>query len=489
MSDFGPVTEGMLEKVPMNTRFSIGEKAHRVRWYTDKTDLNTNEIEQYIKRYQREVVPEFNDLWEYYLGRNTTILSRRSEPDTPSNNTPIPYGRKIVTTFTGYAYRPRYITYKPETDESAPFFEALQETFNLNNEHIKTNRSGRNTAIFGVAYELLYVEDNEPRFVNADPRTIILLYDYAPEPKKVVGIRYYPKNPDLYVVELYLPNMVRTYERRRVDKFDQRWVYTETGQFPNFFEEVPIVPFYMGDEAMGVIRPVKALIDDYDLLLSDSIVEFDRFANAYLRLVGQTFADKGNNKDGGFRQLVSNIKRFRVFNRLSSPEDVTFLTKDIPKEFIEFMTTLVREEIHKQSHVPDFAQMAMGGELSGAAIQRLLFDFENVVSSAEGDFDIGLSDRIRLITKIYDFERRGIVGGPEDITISHKRNIPVDLQEFAETSGAMKQAGLSRYLIADIWPDDIIPNVEEELQRQDEEQKSMLLDLDMLNTDTDDDET
>jgi len=30
--------------------------------------------------------------------------------------------------------------------------------YNINNEHIKTSRAGRNTGIFGVSYELLYID-------------------------------------------------------------------------------------------------------------------------------------------------------------------------------------------------------------------------------------------------------------------------------------------------------------------------------------------
>jgi hypothetical protein len=38
----------------------------------------------------------------------------------------------------------------------------------------------------------------------------------------------------------------------------------------------------------------------------------------------------------------------------------------------------------------------------------------------------------------------------------------------------MKQAGFSRYVIADIMPDDVIPDVEEELKREDEDAMRMM---------------
>jgi hypothetical protein len=41
----------------------------------------------------------------------------------------------------------------------------------------------------------------------------------------------------------------------------------------------------------------------------------------------------------------------------------------------------------------------------------------------------------------------------------------------------MKDAGFSRYLIADIMPDDIVPDVEEELERQDKDAEALLPDI------------
>ncbi|MEN6623940.1 MAG: phage portal protein, partial [Smithella sp.] len=160
---------------------------------------------------------------------------------------------------------------------------------------------------------------------------------------------------------------------------------------------------------------------------------------------------------------------------------IKFLTKDIPYEFIKFMTDLLREQIHIQSHVPDFTSDKMAGA-SGIAIQRLLFDFENVVSSAEADFDVGLNERIDLISTIYALTNVA-QGSSSEIVITHKRNVPLNLKEFADTAMVMKNAGFSRYLIADIMPDDIIPDVEEELARQDADNEALMGDIETQNYD------
>jgi len=248
------------------------------------------------------------------------------------------------------------------------------------------------------------------------------------------------------------------------------------------------VAYYLGDEAIGIIQPVRTLIDDYDLLVSDSINEFDRFANAYLILKRFALTNQDKTDSESYSKVLQRIKRRRVFENVPNEGDVKFLLKDTPKDFIAWLAELVRDEIHKQSHVPDFQSEKLGGDISGVAVARMMFDFENLISSAEGDFNIGLMERIRLILGMYKLGGRGTSVEESDITISHKRNVPQNIKEFAETAVLMKNAGFSSYLIADIMPDDIIPDVEEELRRQQEERTQAFADVEMFRRPEDDED-
>jgi len=456
---------------------------------TEKTVLTDNEILQYIANYEMNQMPEFTKLWQYYKGKNEKICTRKApDPNNPDNIVPIPYGRKIVTTFTGYAYRPKYITYKIDEESEEDYLTNILYSFKLNNEHIKTNRAGRNTAIFGVSYELMYIDGlltndekipikAEPKFFSVDPREMILLYDYSSEPKKNMAIRFYRITNEYYKVEMYYATKVMLFDRKRGT--DGKWLLSFQSESPNYFGEVPVVAYYFGDEMEGIITPVIPLIDSYDVLISDSMNEFDRFAHAYLIMKKFGLTDPTKKKDeGAISKTLQMLKRSRIFEYLDEKADIHFLTKDIPTAFIDYMSKFVQNQIHIQSHVPDFTGDRMAGA-SGIAIQRLLFDFENVVSSAEADFDIGLMERIRLLTIIYD--KVGLaIGEPGNVVISHKRNVPLNLMEFAQTAMTMKNAGFSSYLVADIMPDDVVPNVEEELERQKEEQEAMYPDVSML---------
>ena len=452
---------------------------------TEQDVFTEKEILDELASYEEKVVPGLSALWDYYRAKNPAILKRETpDSNNPDNRTVVSYGRKIVNTFKGYGYRPGYIGYKSDDEK---LIAELDRTFAMNHEAVKTSRTGRNTAIFGRAYEMLYVDKApgagmptraEPLFLCVDPRQMLVYYDYSPEPKIQSAIRFYPINKNYHRVEVLYAEETVYYDRKRSDA--GLWQLTETSREPNRFAGVPVIAYYLGDEAIGIIEPVRTLIDDYDLLVSDSINEFDRFANAYLILKRFALTNPDKTDSESFSKVLQRIKRRRVFENVPNEGDVKFLLKDTPKDFIAWLAELVREEIHKQSHVPDFQSEKLGGDISGVAVARMMFDFENLISSAEGDFNIGLMERIRLILGMYKLGGRGLSVEESDIVISHKRNVPQNVKEFADTAYVMKQAGFSSYLIADIMPDDVIPDVEEELKRQKEERDQSFADVEMF---------
>jgi len=447
---------------------------------TNKDILSPDDILALITDYEAKEVHEYNKLWDYYKGEDDILNRKVNDVDNPDNKIAVPYGRKIIKTYTGYAFRPNYITYKP-TSDNIEYYNKIQENFHMNKEHIKTSRAGRNSGIFGVAYELVYIEKEvkdltikaEPKFFSIDPREMILLYDFSSEPQKKIAIRFYKIQSDKYIVEVYYADKIIIYYRTFVDN---NWKLTLDAEYPNFFKEIPVAAYYFEDDSLGIIKPVLSLIDAYDVLISDSMNEFDRFSNAYLIMKRFGITDPTKKKTPGVvADALRFLKRSRIFENLPSDAEIKFLTKEIPTGFVDYMTKCIRDQIHIQSHVPDFSGEKFAAA-SGIAIQRMMFDFENMVASAEADFDIGLYERISLITKIYNIISN-IEGKPHEISIQHKRNIPANLKEYADTAVSLKAAGFSKYLIADTMPDDIIPDVEEELSRQDKDQEALMPDV------------
>jgi SPP1 family phage portal protein len=481
---------------------------------TSKEVLSTTDILKYIQDYETTIVPHLNDLWEYYKGKNVKILNRKTpDPNNPDNRIVVSYGRKIVVTYTGYAYRPKYITYKPnikketeeiENDEFSDgydsqgnrvivpdpiekvFVNELQNIYNINNEHIKTNRAGRNSVIFGFAYEVCYIDSEIqpidstlpikaiPRFFSVDPREMIVLYDFSPEPKIKIAIRFYQmEDKNSYKVEVYYKDHTEIYKRVRSDDYG-KWMLINEGSYYNYYDNVPVAAYYRGDEMQSIMENVLTIIDAHDVLFSDSMNEFDRFAFAYMIMKKFGLTDPIAKKDPTKTNwALKLLKQRRVFEHLDKDAEISFLTKDIPTEFIAHIGAQLREQIHIQSHVPDFTDKNMAGT-SGIAIQKLTsYDFENIVSSDEADFDTGLYMRMSLMITI--MKKLGIVDGTTDmVLINHKRNVPLNNQEFAQTALLMQNGGFSRRAIVGIMPEEIIPDIEKELEYEKEEQEAMI---------------
>ncbi len=399
--------------------------------------LDSTEIKHIYDEFESDVKPSLNDNEMYYLGENPAILKRNyaDAADTPDNKIPISYARKIINTITGYMYKPGNITYTFENNQE----DVIRDLFKVNSEPIKTSRLGRMASTFGVSYELHYKDKQSEdsvidRFVPIDPRELIPVYDYSIEPKIKAAIRFFGKGKFVYF-EVYYDRIVKEY----VYETGTKAVLTNTGDRVHFFERLPVIVFKNNEEEISDFEPVKKLIDAYDVLMSDSMNEFDRFAFAYL-LMTQNIDDTD----------LAKIKKLRVFTNLESADAVQFLTKEIPYGFIQNMIDQIRFEIHNQSHVPNFTDVKTGEQISGVALDRLLYDFEFIAATKEAYFMQALEDRFKLL-------------GYEDAIITMKRNKPTDKANDASLYNQYYNKGIStETLIAEFAPfvDDPIAEME-----------------------------
>ena len=400
---------------------------------------------------------------KYVTGDNPKILSRTfADTKAPHNNTPVPYARKIANTVAGYMYKPGLITYM---SDKPGYIEAIQEVFYQNDEDVKSSLLGRAAGIDGIAFELHYTDGTMPRFAKVPAEELIPVYDYAVEPKLIAGIRNFKRGKD-WKVEVYYSADIDYFTMKETAVTGK---YTGVSELiledskPHLYGQVPVAVFDNNEELVGDFEPVIPLIDAYDVLISDSMNEFDRFAYAYLVLKGLSMK----------KEDADIVKQLRMFTAPGSDWSVEFLTKDIPFGFIEFMTTLIRKEIHKQSHVPDFSEVATG-TFTGAALDRVLYDFELVASVKEAMFKKGLYKRLELIDGILR-KRGGLDGEVRDVEIIMHRNKPTSLIEMGDAM--IKYAGIisDKTLIENFAP--FVKDADEEMKQRAEESAARMPDV------------
>lgn len=381
-------------------------------------DLTPQFLAKAIKKFdESKERKKFIRNWDYFRAENTFILTRDLPDDSgPDNKIPVSYGRRIVNLVVGYMYKPGLVNYAFEDDK---FKDNVTEVFDANKEPIKTEQLGKQSSIQGVGYEYHYVKDADtgsPRFAKLQADEVIPFYNSEIEPELIAFVRYVWKDEGEKKIAqiLYADDKdVKTYA------MPEGSAMTMTEEARHFYREVPLVVYRNNEEEMGDFDAVKRLIDAYDVLMSDSMNEFDRFAWAYLLLKGMSLSQENAEK----------VKQLRVFENLDEAGDVSFLTKDIATEFIKFMADLLRAEIHRQSGIPNLEDYD-GAGASGQTMTKFIYLMELFTDPKESYFKEGLHKRITLVNEILNIQGKG--GDPKDVKIIMNRNTPDNSKEQAE---------------------------------------------------------
>lgn len=431
--------------------------------YSEKITTTERMTAQEINEIITAYVSEYSDLIEdnaaYYAGENPAILERTIQDTSgtaPDNQIVMPYARKIINTVVGYMFKPGLITYNSDNEA---FLDVLTDVFNQNREPIKSAKVGKFMSIHGTAAEIHYVDSQAmPRFAPVTPGELIPIYNNDIEPKMTAAIRFYVIDDKTYI-DVYYPDIIEHYKQIGTDleKIKPDEVH--------YYGDVPVVVFQNNDEEQGDFEHVKTLIDAYDVLISDSMNEFDRFAFAYLILKGLRL-----NPDD-----AETIKVRRIFEVIDSNGGVEFLTKNIPTEFIAFMTEWLKKEIHKQTHVPDFLDSKTGDSLSGVAISKLLYDFEFIAAVKESYFKEGLLRRIDLINRILTAKTGSLLGTNDEIEIVMGRNVPQNNLENAQIMAQFKGLISDQTLIENFAP--FVKNAQDEVKAMEEQNQRRMPDL------------
>lgn len=420
---------------------------------------------------------KYEENLDYYMGRNKAIVNKESvDENAPDNRLVAPYARTMTQIVKGYMGKPQNISYHSEDDI---YLDEIKDIFDENDEPLQTARIIEDQSRYGVAFEMLYTSEEDgraiPELIICNPQSIIPIFEKNYDDSLSCFIKF-TQNPQIgdelktYSVEVGYSDVVQIFTM--IDQGNNSFVLTEDGEMQHFFGDVPLVIYKNNSEYLADYEPVKTLIDSYDLLLSTSMNESERFASAYLILKNVILADS---KDPSQQKvMLERIKQSRIFS-VSNDGDVQFLTKDIPTAFIDSMRQALREDIQYHSHIPDFRDQAFRAQ-SGEAQKWALFDFENLCSDKEAYIREGLEERLELISTFLSF---GVIESEDKIFIKFERNVPSNDTIQIDNVIKIKNARLlSDKDLLELLPKDMIGDIEEKLKNL-EEQK--LTDIDMFN--------
>ena len=368
----------------------------------------------------------------------------------PNNKIANAYASYITDTLVGY-FIGEPISYTSNDDV---LLQDLSMIFEYNDEADENAELAKNASIYGVAYEMLYLseEDKMIRFKALNPKEIIPIFDKTVEQNLMAVIRYYDDydvvdDKTYTLVEVIDNTMVRRY------KMDNSFLLLE--EYPHYFGMVPVAIYKNNEEERGDFEAVISLIDAYDKMESDTLNDFEYFVDAYLALYGFTAEPED----------VAQMKENRIL-LMDEGTSAEWLIKQTSDTYVENMKNRLDADIHKFAKCPNMADKEFASNASGVAIKFKLLGTENLVSIKERKFKRGLQQRLELMSMINNVLREGFDWRGIDIIFT--RNIPSNDTDIANMVNTLKDIVSEETLLAQI---PFVENVQDELERLKQERE------------------
>ena len=369
--------------------------------YITDEPLSQLQIMSIIQDYKTRELPRLLKYKNYYEGKQKILQRVYSDPNKPCNKIVTNFCYSIVKNYQGYLSG---IPIRYNNDD-----EALDDVLNYNDYEDEDSELMKDLLIYGEAVEILYIdEDSKTRFNRLNPLECIPVYRNTLDEQLNCVIRTYKikltnELEESWYVEVYKDDGIDVYKSQpgfaTLQLIDSK---------PNYFNQVPITIFKIED---SVFKQIIDLQDAYNNILSDSVDDFDAFADAYLVLKGMS---------GTTSEDITQMKQDRVL-LLDSDGDAQFLVKNMTSAQTQERADSLEKHIYKIASCIDFSDEAFMAQ-SGVAIRYKLMGMENNAATIEAAFRKGLQRRIELIYSILSMTEGESLW--RDVEIIFTRNIP-----------------------------------------------------------------
>ena len=413
--------------------------------------LTDDLVERLIQKHKFEGIPRLEKLRDYYAGKQD-ILKRTFADGSKPNNRIVANFCKMISDITQGYFMGTPINYISSDED---FLIQLQDIYNYNNEKNQNSLLAKDASIFGVGYELLYL-DNEAniKMVTLPAEEIIMIYSTDLEKKPLGAIRHYKvKNYlhpeyDLERVEVYTNKTIRFYE-------SIGGALEFLREEPHYFGICPIIPYMNNDEELGDFEGIMSLQDAYNSAVSDQANDFEYMADSYLVITGAE-----DTEDEEFMNMKQN--RLILLNETGT---ASWLAKQTDNATIESYKNRLTKDIHRFSNVPDINSEEFTNDISGSALKYRWQSMEQSCSNKERLFADGLLDRQKAICNILTIKGFGF--NYASVTPIFKRNIPVNSNEVIQIISTLNGMVSKETLLAQL---PFIDDVQLELERIEKEQ-------------------
>lgn len=390
----------------------------------------------------------------YYRGRNTAILSSDSK-----HKIPVPYGRKLIKSVLGFMFKEGLITYSWPDDWDS-FQTVMEKVMNSNHEPTENRRLAKDQAMYGSAYEAVFVDNDEARvqFYRIPAYQVIPVYSYGIKPEMWAAINFYRVQKECFI---------EVYYRDRIEHFFKgQNGLTMTRIVPHQFGEVPIIEYRNNEEGMGDIESITSLIDAHDEIMANGLDEDGKFADAILKLKNMELDD----------ETVDKLIRLRVLT-MDDDGEADYLVKPDRYEGREILRKVIEGLIFSMSGIPNLDDRDAMAQQSGEALKYLYATFEIMVAGdKQSGFNDGLVRRLQLINNFLTWLGSSHVE-MDGVSIKWQRNLPSEGTVIVDNMVKVTNIVSRKTQLEQLQKAGIVDSVPEELARLEEERSEIESDL------------
>lgn len=375
------------------------------------TEISVQVIKDAIQ-YNNKKRSRYDELENYYLGKHP-ILSRTRGDTFINNKIVVNHAKYIVDVNTGYLLGlPLSLQVDSKYD-----IEPIKEEYNKQNISNLDNELGKDTAIFGRQYELVYLNGNNIKSKDIDVRNCVIVYDDTIDHEKMFAIIYREDKGKGKYEDILVYDKQFEYQYAVAGE-----IQLKTAQ-PHYFEKVPVIEYKNNSEKTGDFENVMTLIDAYNKIQSDRLNDKEQLVDALLLVYGMTLTDKQRNQ----------MRESRLLAGLDKDTKVEFLIKQLNEADGDVLRGVIERDIHKISNTPNLSDENFVGNSSGVALKYKLLSFEQNIVSKERNFEVGQVERFELYNNYLVKLKKMTTKIPvHEVDVVFKRYLPENLLEISQ---------------------------------------------------------
>lgn len=279
--------------------------------------------------------------------------------------------------------------------------------------------------MFGQAFENVFLDETSTLLsAKLSVYNTIVVYDTTFKHDKLFAIYYSPQVDDkgkeitdAYDLTIWTTDHILY---RKLNK-ENITPDPDNDDAEHYFGEVPVV-HYMNDKRLkGDYESVISLVDAYNILQSDRVIDREKLVDAILAFYGARLNDEDKQaiKDNRYIGLPEGSK-------------AEFIVKQIDEADADVLRKVIAADIHKFSKTPDFTDDKFGNAPSGVSLKYKILSLEWNASKKAMQFSAGLKDRMRLYANVLMTASKMTAVDLDKVTAIFTRSLPANNLETSQ---------------------------------------------------------